>query len=115
MWEFVERSAWAGGQTRFSSVALFYGAGARGATGFPVTRMFGGIGLTWYFDASMKVHIPKKHPQAESAQFKAQAFRIVVIFCVLFGLGAIGLGVQHLYMQRTAIQNAQNTARRIAL
>jgi len=46
---------------------------------------------------------------------KAQAFRIVAILCVVFGLGTIALGVQHVRMQRSALQNAQSTARRIAL
>jgi hypothetical protein len=63
----------------------------------------------------MKAPTAKAHPRADSAPFKAQPFLIVVILCVLSGLGAIVLGVQHVYMQRSALQNAQNTARRVAL
>lgn len=43
------------------------------------------------------------------------AFGIAVILCVVFGIGTVYLGIQHVLMQRNSLLNARNTARQVAV
>src|SRR2546421_4248552 len=63
----------------------------------------------------MKAQVAKEIPKASRHWTKTKAFRIIAILCVFFGLGSIALGIQHLIMQRAALQNAKSTARQVAV
>jgi hypothetical protein len=63
----------------------------------------------------MKAQVAKEIPKASRHWTKTKTFRIILILCVFFGLGSIALGVQHLIMQRAALQNAKSTARQVAV
>src|SRR5438105_8572845 len=62
----------------------------------------------------MKARLDREHAQTDAHPSNARAFRIIAMLAFLFGGGAILFGIQHALMQRTAVGNAKDTARRIA-
>jgi hypothetical protein len=63
----------------------------------------------------MKAQVAKEHSSTKTRPSKAGSFRLIVALCVFFGIGSIALGIQHVLMQRASLQNAQSTARRVAI
>jgi hypothetical protein len=61
----------------------------------------------------MKARLARDHA-TDVPPSNARAFRLIAMLAFLFGGGAILFGIQHALMQRTAVRNAKDTARRIA-
>ena len=61
----------------------------------------------------MKADAAKEHSPRIARS--SSIFRIILALCVVFGAAAVALSVQHVLMQRAALQNAKNTARRVAI
>ena len=62
----------------------------------------------------MKARLAREDAETGAPHSSARAFRIIAMLAFVFGGGAILFGIQHALMQRTAVRNAKDTARRIA-
>src|SRR5438876_827983 len=63
----------------------------------------------------MKAQIARDPAGTDTRHSRARAFRIIALLSFLFGAGAIIFGIQHTLMQRSAVRNAKDTARHVAV